>query len=69
MFPLAKEKILKEQLLLGLKLLATPNTRGKPLGWMAAEDWRKMIDLMVEYKIIEKKVPVADLYTNEFVPR
>ncbi len=69
MFPLAREKMLEEQLLLGLKLLSTPNTRGKPLGWMAAEDWRKMIDLMVEYKIIDKKVPVAKLYTNDFIPK
>ena len=69
MFPLAKGKTLEEQLLLGLELLATPNTRGKPLGWMAAEDWRKMINLMVEYKIIDKKVPLAKLYTNEFIPQ
>ena len=46
----------------------TENTEGKPLGWMAKEDWESSQDIMTEYLGLEKMLPVESYYTNEFVP-
>jgi NitT/TauT family transport system substrate-binding protein len=50
------------------KQTSTPNTQGKPLGWMSDEDWQATMDLFVQTGIVDKPVPLAELYTNEFVP-
>lgn len=42
----------------------TENTRGRPLGWMAEEDWAGMLDALVE----DNTTPAADYFTNEFIP-
>jgi NitT/TauT family transport system substrate-binding protein len=52
---------------LTLPTIETPNTKGKPLGWMAAEDWKSTLDILVKYTGFEKPLPVEQYYTNEFV--
>ena len=50
-------------------LFRTANTQGKPLGWMAKEDWELSQDIMINYLELEQKLPVESYYTNEFVPQ
>jgi NitT/TauT family transport system substrate-binding protein len=51
----------------------TENTEGKPLGWMSLEDWKKVVDTMVEYglqDLSESKAPEPEtLFTNQFFPK
>ncbi len=67
-FPEAKQ----ESLLAGLKLdaeyLTTPNTQGKPFGWMSEDDWKQTVEIMSKFADLEKPGPVNLYYTNEFVP-
>ncbi len=51
-----------------LELMRTPNTEGKPLGWMSEKDWKITQDVMVKTGTTDKPVPLSDYYTNEFVP-
>ena len=49
-------------------VLHTDHSRGKPLGWMAQEDWQATLDAMREMEMVDKVRPVGDYYTNEFIP-
>lgn len=42
----------------------TANTEGKPLGWMAKEDWVGMLEALG----VADKMPVEKYYTNKFLP-
>ncbi len=46
----------------------TPNTRGKPLGWMSDKDWDETVRNLREYGGITTPLDPKGLYTNEFVP-
>jgi NitT/TauT family transport system substrate-binding protein len=48
-----------------IELMTTPNSRGKPAGWMAREDWDTLLGLQRTYGTIQTRVPAA-YYTNEF---
>lgn len=52
---------------LTLPTIDTPNTKGKPLGWMAADDWKSTLEVLVKYTGFEKPLPVEQYFTNEFV--
>ena len=41
----------------------TENSKGKPLGWMAEEDWQGMLEALGE----ADTKPVSEYYTNEFI--
>jgi NitT/TauT family transport system substrate-binding protein len=47
--------------------IATEHTQGKPLGWMAAEDWQASVDLMSQYLDLKNAPALDQIYTNEFV--
>lgn len=47
--------------------LHTEHSKGKPLGWMAAEDWQATLDAMVKMEMVDKVMPASSYYTNEFV--
>lgn len=49
-------------------LLHSKQTEGKPIGWMAREDWEQAIDLLSTKGDLRKKLRVEDVMTNEFVP-
>ncbi|MBI2371548.1 MAG: ABC transporter substrate-binding protein [Deltaproteobacteria bacterium] len=49
--------------------LYTPNTKGKPLGWMSEKDWETAQKWMVEYGGLKATLPVAQYFTNEFIPQ
>jgi NitT/TauT family transport system substrate-binding protein len=46
----------------------TPNTRGKPLGWMSDKDWEDTVRILREYGGVTTPLDPKSLYTNEFVP-
>jgi NitT/TauT family transport system substrate-binding protein len=51
-----------------LPLLATPNTKGKPLGFMSDKDWESTIDFLATYMGLGQKQSLDTYYTNAFVP-
>jgi len=46
----------------------TPNTAGKPLGWMSDKDWDETVKVLKEYGGVATPLAARDLYTNDFVP-
>ena len=48
--------------------LRTPNTQGRPYGWMSEKDWANSADILVRTGQVDKPLPAGSLYTNEFVP-
>jgi hypothetical protein len=48
-----------------IELVHTPATGGRPVGWMAKEDWENLLALQRTYGGIQTR-PVAEYYTNEF---
>jgi NitT/TauT family transport system substrate-binding protein len=46
----------------------TPNTAGKPLGWMSEKDWRETVVVLKQYGGVTSPLQTEQLYTNEFVP-
>ena len=46
----------------------TPNTAGKPLGWMSDKDWAATVDVLKLYGGVTTPLDAHKLYTNDFVP-
>lgn len=46
----------------------TPNTAGKPLGWMSEKDWQSTVDVLKQYGGVTTPLSPANIYTNDFVP-
>lgn len=64
----------KEKRALGKRIIAnsvsilhTPNTKGKPLGWMSDADWKHTQDSLAATKAIKKTMPVSHFYTNDLI--
>ena len=51
-----------------LDLLHSPNTQGKPIGWMSPDDWQTTINILESSGGLSKKLPPTDFYTDDFVP-
>jgi NitT/TauT family transport system substrate-binding protein len=46
----------------------TPNTKGRPLGWMSDKDWESTLQVLREYGGVPNPPEAKQLYTNAFVP-
>jgi NitT/TauT family transport system substrate-binding protein len=46
----------------------TPNTAGRPLGWMSDKDWAATVDVLKQYGGVSSPLVASQLYTNDFVP-
>ena len=46
----------------------TPNTKGKPLGWMSERDWSATVGALKQYGGVKTPLEASQLYTNDFVP-
>jgi NitT/TauT family transport system substrate-binding protein len=46
----------------------TPNTVGKPLGWMSDKDWEQTVEVLKAYGGVTTPLEASQLYTNDFVP-
>jgi NitT/TauT family transport system substrate-binding protein len=64
-FPNVDRKVALGQLKAQLKLLHTPATAGRPIGWIAEKDVIATQDVLKKYAGLKKVVPASDLYTNE----
>jgi NitT/TauT family transport system substrate-binding protein len=51
-----------------LPLLETPETKGKPVGWMSEKDWAATVDFLANYMELSPKLPLDKYYTNAFLP-
>ena len=63
-----RREALRKGLMNHATLVYTDATEGKPLGWMAKEDWERSQDLLIEYMGMDR-LPVETYYTNEFIPQ
>jgi NitT/TauT family transport system substrate-binding protein len=61
-------EIAKRELEMSFLNWETPNTAGKPLGWMSDKDWDATVDTLKQYGGVTTPLKAADLYTNDFVP-
>jgi NitT/TauT family transport system substrate-binding protein len=68
-FPDVDASIEVDQLKETLKRTHTAASAGKPLGYMAKQDWRQTVDLMHRYGGLNPVKPLSDYYTNQFVPK
>jgi NitT/TauT family transport system substrate-binding protein len=53
---------------LSFETWVTPNTAGKPLGWMSEKDWEETVSVLKQYGGVTTPLEASQLYTNEFVP-
>ena len=60
--------ISKREMELSWKTWVTPNTAGKPLGWMSGKDWDSTVEVLKKYGGVKTPLQASQLYTNEFVP-
>ena len=60
--------IARREMELSWNTWVTPNTRGKPLGWMSDKDWDETVRNLREYGSVTAPLDPKVLYTNEFVP-
>ncbi len=63
----SKKKIAIENLKMSLSLLHTERSKGKPIGWMASEDWENTIRLLAKYRKM-KPLAADRYYSNAFFP-
>jgi NitT/TauT family transport system substrate-binding protein len=60
--------ISKREMELSWQTWVTPNTAGKPLGWMSDKDWEATVEVLKQYGGVTTPLDPKQLYTNEFVP-
>ena len=46
----------------------TPNTVGKPLGWMSEKDWASTVQVLKTYGGVTTPITPEQIFTNDFVP-
>lgn len=57
------------QLKVMIALMDTPNTKGKPAGYHAIQDWEANLKLLKEYRDLQTNLPASAFFTNDFVPQ
>jgi NitT/TauT family transport system substrate-binding protein len=61
-------EIAKRELEMSFLNWATPNTAGKPMGWMSDKDWAVTVETLKQYGGVTTPLQASDLYTNDFIP-
>ncbi len=61
--------VVKDQLLVDLDLLISPNAKGKGIGYCAPEDWEHTVALLKEYRGLKTDKDASHFYTNAFLPK
>lgn len=67
-FPLKSKEALLKELKWTIGMLETEQTKGKPLGWQPQSEWNRTQSVLLDNKIIEKKLPLGEVFTNSYVP-
>lgn len=57
-------KILKN----AVSILHTKNSAGKPVGWMAPQDWDNLQKILIDAGELKESIPTDRFFSNEFVP-
>lgn len=60
--------ISRREMELSWKTWVTPDTAGKPLGWMSEKDWASTVATLKAYGGVTTPLNAATLYTNDYVP-
>lgn len=68
MFPNAKPSVELAGLKMAIQWQHTQATQGHTIGWMAQSDWKQTVDLLHKYAGLNKVLPIADYYTNAYLP-
>ena len=66
--PDVKADVLMGQLKVDLDLLESPASKGKGIGYAAAEDWERTIQLLKDYRGLKTDKSASEFYTNDFNP-
>ncbi|MGH6670452.1 MAG: ABC transporter substrate-binding protein [Xanthobacteraceae bacterium] len=66
--PTIDPAITRRELELSWKTWVTPDTKGKPLGWEAAADWKSTVAVLQQYGGVATPPALDALFTNAFVP-
>jgi NitT/TauT family transport system substrate-binding protein len=61
-------EIARRELEMSFATWVTPNTAGKPLGWMSDKDWQSTVEVLKQYGGVSAPLEASALFTNEFVP-
>jgi NitT/TauT family transport system substrate-binding protein len=64
-----REAVLREAVVSSFSYLSTPGTVGKPFGWQSSEEWEKAKSVLVRYANMPPSTPIANFFTNDFVPQ
>jgi len=67
--PTASKEVAREYWAVAVDHLLTPTARRMGLGYMTREKMEATRDLITTYEKLPVKVPVEDLYTNDFLPK
>lgn len=59
--------VLARSFQIAIPLLHTPATKGHPLFWMAASDWKDTVSVAHKYEGLKNPKPLGDYYTNAFI--
>jgi NitT/TauT family transport system substrate-binding protein len=61
-------EIARRELEMSWENWVTPNTAGKPLGWMSDKDWQSTVQVLKQYGGVSTPLEASVLYTNALVP-
>lgn len=56
------------ELKLSVPLTPTPYDQGRPWGWMAPQDWQRILKMTQEFQGVKNPLPIDDYYTNTYLP-
>jgi len=66
--PTVEDTVVRREAELSWQTWVTPNTDGKPLGWMSDKDWEQTVEVLKAYGGVTTPLAASQLYTNDFVP-
>ena len=61
-------EIARRELEMSWDTWVTPNTAGKPLGWMSDKDWESTVQVLKQYGGVTTPLQASALFTNDLVP-
>jgi NitT/TauT family transport system substrate-binding protein len=61
-------EIARRELEMSWDTWVTPNTAGKPLGWMSDKDWESTVQVLRQYGGVTMPLQASVLFTNDLVP-
>lgn len=62
-----KPSVVQKQLHFTFQLLETERIKGRPLGWMSAEDWTDTVRFLEDYGDLKRGLKPEQFFTNEFI--